>query len=118
MPDVEQTGPVITEQTPTSQTTETRIVSTEERPAVVSTVADVEAAIQPYVQRLATLEGLFTSANIVSRLEEMERHLPALQQQSQGTGHTIIDRLIRIEQIIKLRFGAHQLATAEPQGNG
>lgn len=115
MPDVEQTGPIITEQTPTSQTTETRIVSTEERPAVVSTVADVEAAIQPYVQRLATLEGLFASANIVSRLEEIERYLPALQQQPQGTGHGLIDRLIRIEQILKQHFGAHQLSTAEPK---
>jgi hypothetical protein len=115
MPDVEQTGPIITEQTPTSQTTETRIVSTEERPAVVSTVADVEAAIQPYVQRLATLEGLFTSANIVSRLDEVEQYLPALRQQPQGTGSTAEDRLLRLEQIIKQHFGAHQLSTAQPQ---
>lgn len=115
--EVKQEGPVITEETPTSVTTETRIETTEERPAIVSTVADVEAAIRPYVQRLESLETLFVNGNVNQRLQDLEKLKPVLEEIKSmvGSGTTVIDRIHRIEQIIKQHFGAHQLATAQPQ---
>jgi hypothetical protein len=116
MADTEQQGPVITEDSPTRTTTETTITSTESKPAIVSTVADVQAAIQPFVQRLETIEALFANSKIVERLEDIEKLVPAIEETRQAIGSgSFWDRLVRLEQLIIRHFGAHQLSTAEPK---
>ncbi len=115
MADVQTTGPVVTEQTPTATTTETRIVSTEAKPAVVSTVADIEAAIAPYVQRIEALEKQLSQGDFAQRLQQLETAVEAVKEfMGQTKGQTFWQRLVRLEQIIVQHFGAHQLATALP----
>ncbi len=110
------TGPKITEETPTGVTTETVTTSVEEKPAIVSTVADVMTAIDPFVKRLESLEVLFSNSNLVERLDKIEQAVqPLLEEAKQIFGKgTFTDRIKRLEQIIAQHFGAHQLSTAQP----